>query len=81
MARRRALEGIGNAVKGLLDLFHYSDKPLDVIDPAKFLTNPNIKDRREISYGSVSKYGEQPEVVLKEYPPQTYFGDVIIIQK
>ena len=77
MARRRALEGIGNAVKGLLDLFHYSDKPLDVIDPAKFLTNPNIRGQeRDLSYGSLlSKYGEQPEVVLKEYPPQTYFGD------
>ena len=38
MARRRGLENVGNLVKGLLDLFHYSPKKLDVIDPDKFLT-------------------------------------------
>lgn len=33
MARRRGLENVGNLVRGLLNLFHYSDKPLEVIDP------------------------------------------------
>ena len=77
MMARRGLDTIGRVAKGLLDLFHYSDKPLEVIDPDKFLTNPNIRGQeRDLSYGSLlSKYGEQPEVVLKEYPPQSYFGN------
>ena len=63
--------------RGLLDLFHYSDEPLEVIDPDKFLTNPNIRGQeRELSYGTrLTKMNEQPEVVLQEYPPQSYFGD------
>ena len=77
MARRRGAKAVGNLIQGLLDLFHYSDKPLEVIDPKKFLTKPNIRGQeRDLSYGSLlSKYGEQPEVVLKEYPPQSYFGN------
>ena len=77
MARRRGAKAVGNLIQGLLDLFHYSDKPLEVIDPKKILTNPNIRGQeRDLSYGSLlSKYGEQPEVVLKEYPPQSYFGN------
>ena len=79
MARRRGLENAGNLVKGLLDLFHYSPKKLDVIDPDKFLTRGGRLQgqERELAYPTLlSKYGEKPEVVLKEYPPQTYYGDV-----
>lgn len=74
---RRGLDTIGRVARGLLDLFHYSDEPLEVIDPDKFLTNPNIRGQeRELSYGTrLTKMNEQPEVVLQEYPPQSYFGD------
>ncbi len=74
---RRGLNTIGRVARGLLDLFHYSDEPLEVIDPDKFLTNPNIRGQeRELSYGTrLTKMNEQPEVVLQEYPPQSYFGD------
>ena len=74
---RRGLDTIGRVARGLLDLFHYSDEPLEVIDPDKFLTNPNIRGQeRELSYGTrLTRMNEQPEVVLQEYPPQSYFGD------
>ena len=74
---RRGLNTIGRVARGLLDLFHYSDEPLEVIDPDKFLTNPNIRGQeRELSYGTrLTRMNEQPEVVLQEYPPQSYFGD------
>lgn len=77
MMARRGLNTIGRVARGLLDLFHYSDEPLEVIDPDKFLTNPNIRGQeRELSYGTrLTKMNEQPEVVLQEYPPQSYFGD------
>ena len=74
---RRGLNTIGRVARGLLDLFHYSDEPLEVIDPDKFLTNPNIRGQeRELSYGTrLTRMNEEPEVVLQEYPPQSYFGD------
>lgn len=74
---KRGLDTIGKIASGLLDLFHYSDEPLEVIDPSKYLTNPNIRSQeRELSYPSLlSQYGEKPEVVINEYPPQSYFGD------
>ena len=77
MARRRALEGIGNAVRGLLDLFHYSDKPLDVIDPSKQLTNPNIRgmERNLARPTRLTPFREEPEVIIQDYPEQSYFGD------
>ena len=77
MMARRGLNTIGRVARGLLDLFHYSDEPLEVIDPDKFLTNPNIRGQeRELSYGTrLTRMNEQPEVVLQEYPPQSYFGD------
>jgi hypothetical protein len=77
MMARRGLDTIGRVARGLLDLFHYSDEPLEVIDPDKFLTNPNIRGQeRELSYGTrLTRMNEQPEVVLQEYPPQSYFGD------
>ena len=61
---RRGLDTIGRVARGLLDLFHYSDEPLEVIDPDKFLTNPNIRGQeRELSYGTrLTKMNEQPEV-------------------
>ena len=77
MMARRGLNTIGRVARGLLDLFHYSDEPLEVIDPDKFLTNPNIRGQeRELSYGTrLTRMNEEPEVVLQEYPPQSYFGD------
>ena len=48
---RRGLDTIGRVAIGLLDLFHYSDKPLEVFDPDKFLTNPIIRGQeRDLSY-------------------------------
>jgi len=75
---RRGLDTIGRVARGLLDLFHYSDSPLDVVDPAKQLTNPNIRGaERELSYGArLSPYGQRPEIVLQDYPDQSYWGDM-----
>ena len=78
MARRaRGAGAVGNLIQGLLDLFHYSDKPLEVIDPIKHLTNKNIIGKeRDLSYGTrLTKMGEEPEVVLQEYPAQSYYGN------
>jgi len=74
---KRGLDTVGKIARGLLDLFHYSDEPLEVIDPAKQLTNPNIRGQeRELTYGSyLTPYGQEPKVVLQEYPNQSYFGN------
>tara|TARA_B100001287_G_C22676290_1_gene527862 strand:- start:1055 stop:1633 length:579 start_codon:yes stop_codon:yes gene_type:complete len=78
MMARRGLDTVGRLARGLLDLFHYSDSPLDVVDPAKQLTNPNIRGaERELSYGArLTPYGKSPEVVLEDYPNQSYWGDM-----
>lgn len=78
MAKRaRGAGAVGNLIQGLLDLFHYSDKPLEVIDPLKHLTNKNIIGKeKDLSYGTrLTKMGEEPEVVLEEYPAQSYYGN------
>jgi hypothetical protein len=79
MARRYldGAEGAGKLLKGLLDLFHYSDKPLEVIDPLQHLTNPNIRgSERNLARGTrLTPFREEPEVILQDYPPQSYFGD------
>ena len=74
---RRKFETLGNIAKGLLDLFHYADEPLEVIDPAKQLTNPNIRGQeRELASGyRLTPYREEPPVLIKDYPEQSYYGD------
>tara|TARA_R100001460_G_scaffold19369_2_gene40441 strand:+ start:2537 stop:3118 length:582 start_codon:yes stop_codon:yes gene_type:complete len=74
---RRGLNTVGKIAKGLLDLFHYSDEPLKVIDPARQLTNPNIRgqERRLASPTRLTPFREEPEVIIQDYPDQSYFGD------
>lgn len=72
-------QGLRNAAKiarGLLDLFHYSDEPREVIDPTLQLTNKNIKGaERDLSYGTrLTPFREEPEFIYKPYPEQSYWG-------
>ena len=72
---KRGLDTIGKIASGLLDLFHYSPKQLDVIDPDKFLTRGGRLQgqERELAYPTLlSKYGEKPEVVKQEQDKYAY---------
>lgn len=74
MSRRRFADILG---RGLLNLFHYSDEPREIIDPAKQLTNPNIRGaERDLANAAVrlTPFRIEPQEVYKPYPPQAYYG-------
>lgn len=72
----RGLRSIQQLGKGLLDLLHYSDTPLDVVDPQKHLTNKNISGQeRQLNYSTrLTPFRQEPEVIYNPYPPQSYWG-------
>ena len=74
MSRRRFADVLG---RGLLNLFHYSDEPREVIDPAMHLTNRNITGaERDLANAAVrlTPFRVEPKEVYAPYPPQAYYG-------
>lgn len=74
MSRRRFADILG---RGLLNLFHYSDEPREIIDPAMQLTNRNIIGaERDLANAAVrlTPFRVEPQEVYKPYPPQAYYG-------
>lgn len=74
MSKRRFADILG---RGLLNLFHYSDEPREIIDPAMQLTNRNISGaERDLANAAVrlTPFRVEPQEVYKPYPPQAYYG-------
>jgi hypothetical protein len=65
------------AIRGLLDLIHFSDKVRPVIDPMKHLTNKNIRGSEAALARSgvrTTPFRQEPKEFYDPYPPQSYWA-------